>query len=96
MFEQHTLLAEREVHPANEVEALDGILQPLSVAPVAPANAGFQPGLADHALMLRHILLRDILGDGRQYGGALRDRDFRPVHGNIFRGRTPGCASSGA
>ena len=42
MFEQHTLLAEREVHPANEVEALDGILQPLSVAPVAPANAGFQ------------------------------------------------------
>ncbi|MDG5748473.1 hypothetical protein P8Q88_09785 [Qipengyuania sp. XHP0207] len=41
MFEQHTLLAEREVHPANEVEALDRILQPLSVASVAPANAGF-------------------------------------------------------
>ena len=42
MFEQQTLIAESEVCAEAEVRALEGLLQPLSVAPVAPANAGFQ------------------------------------------------------
>lgn len=42
MFEQQTLIAESEVCAEAEVRALEGLLQPLSVAPVAPSNAGFQ------------------------------------------------------
>ncbi|KEO89702.1 hypothetical protein EH31_11125 [Erythrobacter longus] len=42
MFEQQSIVAERETDVEAEVHSLESLLQPLATAPVAPSNAGFQ------------------------------------------------------
>lgn len=42
MFEQQSIVAEREAELEAELHALENVLQPLAAAPVAPTNPGFQ------------------------------------------------------
>ncbi len=42
MFEERSIVAEREAVLEAELQPLESILQPLAAAPVAPKNAGFQ------------------------------------------------------
>ena len=42
MFEQQSIVAEREADLEAELQPLDSILQPLAAPPVAPQNPGFQ------------------------------------------------------
>jgi hypothetical protein len=42
MFEQRSILAEREADLETELQPLESILHPLAAPPVAPQNAGFQ------------------------------------------------------